>query len=145
MNDAQFDAVLKDIEAHGNVSQALRERSVPRTAFYAKIAAEPEAENRYARAKRLGIVAFADEIVDIADAREGDVIIDEESGRRIIDNEAVQRARLRVDTRKWLLAKILPKVYGEKMLLGSDPENPIPPMVVVGPPKAPGDGGESSG
>ena len=33
----------------------------------------------------------------------------------IADNEHMQRSRLRVDTRKWLLAKVLPKVYGDKL------------------------------
>lgn len=57
---------------------------------------------------------MADEIIDIADASEGDVIVDED-GRRLIDNEAVQRARLRVDSRKWLLSKLVPKKYGDKI------------------------------
>jgi hypothetical protein len=34
---------------------------------------------------------------------------------REVDQEAINRSRLRVDTRKWLLAKLLPKVYGEKL------------------------------
>jgi outer membrane lipoprotein-sorting protein len=33
---------------------------------------------------------------------------------------AVQAQRLRVDTRKWLMAKMKPKVYGEKLDLTSD-------------------------
>ena len=31
-------------------------------------------------------------------------------------SEAVLRSRLRVETRKWLLAKMLPKVYGDKLV-----------------------------
>jgi hypothetical protein len=31
------------------------------------------------------------------------------------NGEHLQRSRLRVDTRKWLLSKALPKVYGEKI------------------------------
>ena len=32
-----------------------------------------------------------------------------------MNGEAIQRSRLRVDTRKWLLAKLQPKKYGERI------------------------------
>lgn len=32
----------------------------------------------------------------------------------MVDGDHIQRSRLRVDTRKWLLSKVLPKVYGDK-------------------------------
>jgi len=39
----------------------------------------------------------------------------------IADNEGdVQRDRLRVDTRKWYLSKVMPKKYGDKMDVTSD-------------------------
>jgi hypothetical protein len=37
-----------------------------------------------------------------------------------VNNEAVQRSRLRVDARKWLMSKLMPKKYGEKLELGGD-------------------------
>ena len=37
-----------------------------------------------------------------------------------MNNEAVQRSRLRVDARKWLMSKLMPKKYGEKLELGGD-------------------------
>jgi hypothetical protein len=30
------------------------------------------------------------------------------------NGEHIQRSRVRIDTRKWLLSKMLPKVYGDK-------------------------------
>ena len=33
----------------------------------------------------------------------------------IFNSENVQRSRLRIDTRKWLMAKMNPKVYGDKL------------------------------
>lgn len=53
---------------------------------------------KYARAREVGYEKMADELLEIADNLEGG------------DN----RDRLRVETRKWLLSKVLPKVYGEK-------------------------------
>jgi len=60
----------------------------------------------YALARQAGYLRMADEIVDIADS----VSIND-----VLDPATVQRDRLRVETRKWLLSKALPKIYGEKI------------------------------
>jgi len=52
---------------------------------------------------------LADQILDIADDSSGDVKADGSA-----NPESVQRARLRVDTRKWIASKLKPKVYGER-------------------------------
>lgn len=54
---------------------------------------------QYARAREIGYQGLADELTEIADDTKGDPA----------------RDRLRVDTRKWLLSKALPKVYGDKI------------------------------
>jgi|SRR5450631_1318421 len=73
---------------------------------------EPFAE-QYARAREIGYTLMADEIIDIADESRGDTYKDSNGAIRT-DQEVVGRARLRVDTRKWLLSKCLPKIYGDK-------------------------------
>ncbi len=103
---------------------ALQANSINPQTWYRALDADAELCKRYARAKEVQCTAMEDEIIDIADAREGDVMVDED-GRRIVDNEAVQRARLRVDARKWVLSKRIPKKYGEKLELGGNPEAPI--------------------
>jgi hypothetical protein len=37
-----------------------------------------------------------------------------------------QAARVRIDAYKWRAAKLAPKRYGDKTILGSDPDNPLP-------------------
>lgn len=37
-----------------------------------------------------------------------------------------QAARVQIDAYKWRAAKLAPKKYGDKTLVGSDPENPLP-------------------
>ncbi|WP_325051859.1 terminase small subunit-like protein [Sinorhizobium meliloti] len=69
---------------------------------------------QYARAREAGMEALADEILQIADSQEGDVLKNED-GREIVNHDAIQRARLRVDTRKWLMSKIAPKKYGDRL------------------------------
>lgn len=85
--------------------------------------------HQYARAKEDQAEHFAEEVVDIADNGTNDWIM-RESARGMdyvaLNDEAIARSRLRVETRKWLMGKMKPKKYGEKMLHGSDPENPLP-------------------
>lgn len=73
----------------------------------------PGFAEQYARARELGYAVMAEELVEIADDGANDWTVRE--GREVVDHEHVTRSRLRVDTRKWLLAKALPKVYGEKI------------------------------
>lgn len=40
-------------------------------------------------------------------------------GNLITDIDHIQRMRLRIDTRKWLAAKLFPRVYGEKQQIDS--------------------------
>ena len=40
---------------------------------------------------------------------------DPESGATRLNAEFVARSRLKVDTRKWLMARMAPKVYGDKV------------------------------
>lgn len=66
---------------------------------------------------------MADELFNIADDSTNDFmeIQDKKGNSRIVpDNEAQARSRLRVDTRKWYLSKVLPKIYGDKMTLDGE-------------------------
>ena len=38
----------------------------------------------------------------------------DERGGCELNGEHIQRSRVRIDTRKWMLSKMLPKVYGDK-------------------------------
>jgi len=72
----------------------------------------------YARARLVGYLGMADELLEIADDGTGDYVEKERpDGSKFLafDGEHVQRSRLRVDTRNWILAKALPKIYGDKL------------------------------
>lgn len=82
-----------------------------------------EFREQYARAKQESADFMADEILDISDDGTNDWEEREiAAGRTIIalNNEAVQRSKLRVETRKWLMAKMKPKRYGDKIDVVSD-------------------------
>jgi len=44
-----------------------------------------------------------------------------------VSSVGVAHARLRIDTRKWLMSKMMPKKYGDKLALGNDPDSPLTP------------------
>lgn len=75
-------------------------------------------DEQYANARRLQAELLADEIIDIADDSTNDYMVRQsKSGEdyETANPEVIGRSRLRVDTRKWYLSKVLPKVYGEKI------------------------------
>lgn len=75
-----------------------------------------EFSDQYARTKQEQAEALADEIVDIADEEHLSLKLGEkgEAAIYVYDSTAVARNRLRVDARKWVAAKLLPKKYGER-------------------------------
>lgn len=79
----------------------------------------------YARAKEAQADYMADEIVEIADEGAAQpVLVDEVplvvDGKPVMAASAVgvNHARLRVDARKWVAAKLKPRKYGDKLELG---------------------------
>jgi len=82
------------------------------------IIAFPSFSAKYARAREEQQEHHAEEILAIADDSSNDWMDREmDNGRieRVVDHENIQRARLRVDTRKWIMSKLAPKKYGEKI------------------------------
>lgn len=80
-----------------------------------------EFAEQYARAKEESADAMAEDILDIADDGTNDwmtVTI----GKREVDmpnKEVLQRSKLRVEARQWLMTKMKPKKYGDKLDLTS--------------------------
>lgn len=76
----------------------------------------PEFSTMYARAKEIGFEVLADEIIDLADAEDN------------ADKDQCRRHQLMIDTRKWLLAKLQPRKYGERVtqeIVGNKEEAPV--------------------
>lgn len=64
-----------------------------------------EFSNNYARARENQADLYADEIVEIAD-----------------NTDDPQKARVQIDSRKWVSSKLKPKKYGDKLDVTSDGE-----------------------
>lgn len=101
-------------------------------AFFKWIAKYREFNDQYARAKEIQMEFYADEINTIADDDSKDFQIDPD-GKVRSDNTAVNRARLRVDSRKWLMSKLAPKKYGDTQKHEhSGPEGGPIPVINIG-------------
>lgn len=91
----------------------------------------PDFLKRYEAAAAERANYHAEEMLDIADDGTNDWMeVHDKDGNCVgykVNGEHVQRSRLRVDTRKWLMSKLQPKKYGEKVDLnhGVQPDNPL--------------------
>jgi hypothetical protein len=92
---------------------------VPIGTFIGWVGVDPALAESYTRARETLIERMASDTLAIADAPVGST----EHGTT--DSGAVQKQRLQVDTRKWLLSKLAPKRYGDKLTLAGDEANPL--------------------
>lgn len=76
----------------------------------------PSFAQQYARAREDLLEHWAEDILEISDDGRRDYVgsDDDEDGPRV-DHDHIARSRLRVDSRKWLLSKLAPKKYGERV------------------------------
>lgn len=87
--------------------------------------------DKYARAREAQADRFADEIVEIADDSTNDWV-ERKRGKDTVtdlDYDHVQRSKLRVDARKWLMARMAPKKYGDRVaaeITGKDGKDLLP-------------------
>ena len=80
--------------------------------------------DQYARAREVGYWLMAEELLEISDDGTNDwiEINNQDNPGYRLNGEHVQRSRLRVDTRKWLLSKALPKIYGNRPIDNGEDE-----------------------
>jgi hypothetical protein len=87
-----------------------------------------EFSKMYTRAREDQADTLADEIVDISDDSTNDYMLRRNrdgSEDRVVDQENIQRSRLRVEARKWVAAKLKPRKYGDRMAHVGEADAPI--------------------
>jgi hypothetical protein len=86
----------------------------------------PDFAEHYARAREQQAEKYASEIIEIADETPTCSVPDPDGGVSVrVDAAGVQRNKLRVDARKWIACKLLPKVYGDKTAITGDGGGPV--------------------
>ena len=121
------DLICERIADGVSLREICRTEDMPsKAAVFRWLAAHAEFRDQYARAREAQADALADELLDIADDGDNDWMERKgEDGQSLgwrENGEAIQRSRLRVDTRKWIASKLKPKKYGDKLAVGGDEE-----------------------
>lgn len=115
-----FNYVCKEIEKGKALRNVLKDDNMPSTStFYEWLDIYPEKAKQYARATEVRAEAIFDDILSIADENANDTYVNDQ-GIEVTNNDVIQRSRLRIDARKWVLAKLNPKKFGEKLDVTSD-------------------------
>lgn len=93
---------------------------------------DPEFASMYARAREAQAEHFAAELLEIADDGSNDWIERESGGASVIvpDHEHINRSRLRVDARKWLMARMAPRRWGDRQEITGADGGPL--LVITG-------------
>lgn len=120
-----FESICTEIERGRPLRQILNEKKMPSSKTFFEWLEEDEIKvKRYARACQLRADMIFDEIFEIADNTiEGIVIETDDHGRtKEKKGDMLGHRRLQIDARKWVLSKMNPKKYGEK--IGIDHESP---------------------
>jgi hypothetical protein len=89
---------------------------------------------RYARARAMQLESWADEMIDIADDGSNDwETRTREDGSKydVVNHEVINRAKLRIDTRRWLMARLRPDLYGEMVLVDVPEDGPTAKALAV--------------
>lgn len=117
--DAICQIVLQGMREGLSCFKACQKAGVPNSTFMRWLDADAKLAERYAHAREDLIERIASEILELSDEE----VPETGDGKR--DWQAIQQRKLQVDSRKWLLSKLAPKRYGEKLELSGDPESPL--------------------
>lgn len=95
--------------------------------FILWVSEDAELAEQYVRAREALLEKMADDTLEIADEPVGTT----DNGST--DSGAVAKQKLQVETRKWLLSKLAPKKYGDKVAVvgGDDGDSPVKHKVDV--------------
>jgi len=110
-----FNHVCKEIEKGRALRNVLKDDNMPSTStFYEWLDNNEEKAKQYARATTVRADLIFDDILSIADENTNDTYVNE-NGVEVVNNDVIQRSRLRIDARKWVLSKLNPKKFGDKI------------------------------
>jgi len=104
-----FDSVCHRIAKGESLRKICSAKDMPCTdTILKRLREDSDYAAQYTRAREDQAEHYLGEIIEICD-----------------DEEDVSRARLKVDTRKWVMGKLKPKKYADKTTHAGDPDNPV--------------------
>lgn len=110
-----IDEFLARLVEGGSIGSVCRDPEMPSTQAVAYwLQHNPAFREKYEAARVVQADILFDNLLDIADDSAEDWTQNEDGEKRL-NGEAVARSRLRIDARKWILSKLIPKKYGDKI------------------------------
>lgn len=112
------DAVCKRVAGGESVRQILLTEGMPsRDTWYSWVATDEGVADQYARACEARAELHAEELLEIADDGTNDWMRSNAPNNPgwVANGEHIQRSKLRYEARRWLMGKMKPKKYGDKV------------------------------
>lgn len=116
--DSIFGTIVQHIKDGNSLRSALRLDGMPTSeTFYKWCDSDEEKATQYARADKDREDKIFNEILDIADDGTNDymTITKGDQTYNVEDREVTSRSKLRVEARKWVLSKMNPQKYSDKL------------------------------
>lgn len=111
----KIDLIIDLIEEGGSIRAILkRPDTIGTKTFYKWLEESEELQERYKKATQKRADNIFEEMLEIADKQSADMEINER-GEHVINYNVINRSRLQIDTRKWMLGKLNPTKYGDKL------------------------------
>lgn len=118
--ERKFNLIIKEIESKGKgVNTACKKYNLDPRTFFNLVDKNPSLLQQYTRALELKADVIAERIIRNSHNNANDFYTDSE-GNLKPNPVAVQRDRLKLDADKWLLSKIAPKKYGDRLTLDGE-------------------------
>jgi hypothetical protein len=112
-------AICERIASGESLKSVCRDEGMPaHTTVLRWALTNPDFRNQYATAREMQAEILADELLEIADDGRNDWMEKQDQNGAMTgwreNGEAMRRSQLRIETRKWVAAKLLPKRWGDK-------------------------------
>jgi len=114
---AIFEDILDEIIEGRAVRNILKDKGMPSASnFFIWLDSNPEWQKQYGRACDMRADLLFEKMLEVAENTElGEETTYDHNGYKVVTKDMTAHRRLKVDTYKWQLAKLKPKVYGDKI------------------------------
>ena len=112
------DAICTSISTTtSGLDKIAKQHGVNPDSIYTWLRLYPDFSEKYARARRDQLQILADQLIELSDTDRicQKVTTKADGTTETVTLDQVERTKLQIDTRKWLLSKLDPKKYGDKI------------------------------
>lgn len=117
LNRKTIDRAAKLIVEGHSLTEVARKLGVARQTIYNWKKSDDDFNTVVEEALKMRAHFMAEDTLEIADDESKDLLIDPETGKQYANNAAVQRAKLRIQTRQKLMKYFHPEKYGDNQRL----------------------------